>query len=674
MDSHQSSLCSFYIHPVTMRTRSKKINITDDQVDSISSSVLHSTRRIISRRRSTTNQNHAISISSHVEKHRRWSKRAIILGIIIGVIVGKYIIAPHHKVIGEYLNELELFSRLFAYVPSPAYLEILRNFTKIWPGFDALYWESGLLSDTIRPGEIAANLSWKAHYPIVIIPGLISSGLELWHGKACAKDYFRQRLWGSLTMLRFLLLDKDCWLDHITMDKCTGLDPDGVKLRPAQGLEAADYLIPGYWVWGRIIESLGDIGYDNDNLHMASYDWRIRPEHLEQRDHYFSRLKVHFETSLKLHKRKAVIICHSMGALITLYFMKWVESAKGGNGGDGWIDKHINTVVSIAGNFLGNAKPIPSIIAGEAHDTIQLGPLESYLLDQFMSTKERIRLSRHWPGFFNNLPKGGNVIWGSDTNPGVDGESGIMFEGYSEISWTIDDMIDTMYNTQILPDYTRSICMNHPDTFKHNNGSLPHNDNPDYWINPLQVRLPYSYSSQLKFHCMYGVGNPTERGYHFSPTTSDSESVFFKLNSIDVKPFESRIYNDLNNPFYDYPHFRIDIQVNNQSSNITRGIRYSDGDGTIPLVSLGWMCMHGWRNNPILNPSDIPIVTKEYKHEPINGVFSGLRGGPKTSEHVDILGNFEMTLDILRIVSNRSTILSDNDVIYSEIKSFRSLK
>jgi hypothetical protein len=39
-----------------------------------------------------------------------------------------------------------------------------------------------------------------------------------------------------------------------------------VKIRPASGLEAVDYLMPGYWVFGRLVEALAAIGYDHNNL------------------------------------------------------------------------------------------------------------------------------------------------------------------------------------------------------------------------------------------------------------------------------------------------------------------------------------------------------------------------------------------------------------------------
>ena len=42
------------------------------------------------------------------------------------------------------------------------------------------------------------------------------------------------------------------------MIKCNPLPP-GIKLRAVSGLEAVDWFVPGYFVWGKIIESLGDV-------------------------------------------------------------------------------------------------------------------------------------------------------------------------------------------------------------------------------------------------------------------------------------------------------------------------------------------------------------------------------------------------------------------------------
>ncbi len=47
--------------------------------------------------------------------------------------------------------------------------------------------------------------------------GFVTSGLELWQGRPCAAGYFRQNLWGTLTMAQTMIADKDCWLQHMML-------------------------------------------------------------------------------------------------------------------------------------------------------------------------------------------------------------------------------------------------------------------------------------------------------------------------------------------------------------------------------------------------------------------------------------------------------------------------
>lgn len=49
------------------------------------------------------------------------------------------------------------------------------------------------------------------------------------------------------------------------------------------------------------------------------------------------------------------------------------------------------------------------------------------------------------------------------------------------------------------------------------------------------------------------------------------------------------------------------------------GVRASDGDGTVPLLSLGALCARHWRE-PRLNPSGMRVVTREFLHEPFYGL------------------------------------------------------
>jgi len=82
-------------------------------------------------------------------------------------------------------------------------------------------------------------------------------------------------------MMRTIVLEKDLWIKHLSLDPITGLDPPGIKVRAAEGLDAASYFITGYWIWSKIIENLAAIGYDTNTLYMASYDWRLSYGNLE---------------------------------------------------------------------------------------------------------------------------------------------------------------------------------------------------------------------------------------------------------------------------------------------------------------------------------------------------------------------------------------------------------
>ena len=76
-----------------------------------------------------------------------------------------------------------------------------------------------------RPGYKLKKRGAVAKYPIVIVPGFVTSGLELWEGEDCAKKHFRQRFWGSISMARTFFADRECWRRHLSLDPYTGGDP-----------------------------------------------------------------------------------------------------------------------------------------------------------------------------------------------------------------------------------------------------------------------------------------------------------------------------------------------------------------------------------------------------------------------------------------------------------------
>ena len=45
-------------------------------------------------------------------------------------------------------------------------------------------------------------------------------------------------------------------------------------------------------------------------------------------------------------------------------------------------------------------------------------------------------------------------------------------------------------------------------------------------------------------------------------------------------------------------------------SQVRSGVKFGDGDGTIPVVSLGAMCVKGWKGKTRWNPAGIKVVTQ----------------------------------------------------------------
>lgn len=198
--------------------------------------------------------------------------------------------------------------------------------------------------DSFAVGLAARAEGISATHPVIMIPGVISTGLESWGTEDGSRAYFRKRLWGSWTMMRALVMDRAGWKRHVMLDTETGLDPPGIKLRAAQGFDAADFFITGYWIWNKILENLATIGYDPTNSFTAAYDWRLSYMDYEKRDQYYSRLKMHIELASRISNKKVVLLSHSMGSQVLFHFFHWVEQEGYGDGGPGWVEAYVDSV------------------------------------------------------------------------------------------------------------------------------------------------------------------------------------------------------------------------------------------------------------------------------------------------------------------------------------------
>ncbi|KAF9419747.1 hypothetical protein BGZ94_009318 [Podila epigama] len=611
----------------------------------------------------------------------------LLLGIIIGMVLATFLMrqskdAAYLEAFSHYFQDFDLASMVpSGMIPD----EFIGNVS-------AMFKPEILTDEQFHPGEsLRQEQGYKPKHPVTMIPGIVSTGLESWSTTHnCSQKYFRKRMWGTTTMFKAVLLDKDCWISNMRLDSETGLDPEGIRLRAAQGLEAADYLFQGYWVWAPVIKNLAAIGYDNNNMHLAAYDWRLSFANLETRDSYFSKLKSNLELQLKVTGEKNVLVAHSMGALVVLYFFKWVESESGGNGGPNWVNDHIHTFVNIAGPMLGVPKTLAAVLSGEVRDTAQLGAVSAYVLEKFFSRRERADLFRSWGGLSSMIPKGGNRVWGTLRSAPDDGthdaEETIVQEkianneespeasskgewredvspsfgamlAFSESSdmkhHTLDDSMELLakmagndYNAMLARNYSVGASLTEAEMDKTDKLAMS-------WTNPLEVRLPKA--SAMKIYCLYGVGKPTERSYSYNRMSDLTPPI------LDQRP------DNVSDESASTPNIYIDTAVHDDKLGISYGIHQGDGDGTVPLLSTGYMCVEGW-NKKLYNPSGIKVITREFTHRTSPSPVD-IRGGKRTADHVDILGNFQVAKDILSIAAGR-----DGDglkqQIYSKIREY----
>lgn len=537
---------------------------------------------------------------------------------------------------------------------------------------------SYLTQEKKRPGFQLAQQGAKAHFPVVMIPGFVTSGLEVWYGKECARKHFRQRLWAALYGARSFLMERDCWKEHMMLDPFTGGDPEGIRLRAATGFEAVDYFMANYWVWGKLIENLADVGYSPSTMTIVPYDWRLSFPMLEKRDGYLSRLKSEIENMHRVTGKKVVLTSHSMGALLTHYFFAWVttEAKKGGGGGGKkWVDEHLQSYINIAGSHLGVPKAATALLSGEMSDTVFLGTMGS-MVEQFFGRRPRRDLWTTWGSLWSMVPKGGDGLWGSgadmcesrttddpfcpesgERSPLIamtDSPKSDTVEGQNQVLWKhcVQELLKKQSHSSesilaFLLSYGGGLG---PGIAASKDFSLKGNEKPSSrtWHDPTKTPLPYA--PNMEIYCLYGVGVGTERAYYYKRNFAENgESTA--------------------DPSHGDPPVILDSSVSKTEQNVQYGVRYADGDGSVPLLSLGYICVDAWnRTNSGLNPSRSAVFTREYKHQAEFLVDDPMRSGPRGSDHVDILGNVDMMNDFLRIVTDFENLKVKENKIVSHIE------
>ena len=332
-----------------------------------------------------------------------------------------------------------------------------------------------------------------------------------------------------------------------------------------------------------------------------------------------------------------MLVSHSMGSQVIFYFFAWVEAEGHGNGGPDWVDTYIEAWVNISGCMLGALKDVPALLSGEMRDTAQLNAFAMYGLEKFLAREERAEIFRAMPGIASMLPKGGDAVWGSgrwapDDRPGQRVSFGTFINfresnsTHSPRNLTVDGSLDYLFRKtdrwfadQVRRAYSHGVA--------HTTAAVEANmRNATKWVNPLEARLPRA--PNLKIYCFYGVGKATERSY-------------FYREDLD-------------------PQTRLNVTIDRAFTRheVHNGIIPGEGDGTVSLLSTGYMCARGWRLRRY-NPAGARVTTYEMPHEPDR--FSP-RGGPNTGDHVDILGRASLNDLVLRVAGGHGHLIEQNYV------------
>lgn len=164
---------------------------------------------------------------------------------------------------------------------------------------------------------------------------------------------------------------------------------------------------------------------------------------------------------------------------------------------------------------------------------------------------------------------------------------------------------------------------------------LPLNDHIHFFL--MLSRLPNA--PEMEIFSMYGVGIPTERAYVYKLGPSPECYIPFQIDTSAEGGIECPC--------------------------LKGGVFSVDGDETVPILSAGFMFAKGWRGKTRFNPSGIRSYIREYNHAPPSNLLEGR--GTQSGAHVDIMGNFALIEDILRVAAGAAGDELGGDQVHSDI-------
>ncbi|KAL5711953.1 hypothetical protein ACHQM5_014174 [Ranunculus cassubicifolius] len=434
----------------------------------------------------------------------------------------------------------------------------------------------------------------------IIFPGLASTQLRAWSILDCPYSPLDfnplDSVWLDTTKL---LSAVNCWLKCMWLDPYNQTDHPECKSRPDSGLSAITEIDPGYItgplssVWKEWVKWCIEFGVEANAIIAVPYDWRLPPSKLEERDLYFHKLKLTFETALKLRGGPSLVFAHSLGNNVFRYFLEWLKLEIAPKKYIQWLDDHIYAYFAVGAPLLGSSGTIKAALSGETFGLpIAEGTVRS-LSNSFGSSSWMMPFSKHcrtnnvyWKHFFDGRGTGHHKYhcddmefrfnysgWptnivnieipsmrGSDAYPSI--SEVVHINGSSmecglptQLSFSAREVADGTF-FKAIKDYDPVIekLLYQLQRFYHG----------DEVLNPL---TPWDRPPLKNIFCIYGIDSKTEVGYYFAPSG---------------KPYpDNWIITDV--------IYESEGALFSRSGNVASGNPgVSSGDETVPYHSLSW--------------------------------------------------------------------------------------
>ncbi|XP_074577046.1 phospholipid--sterol O-acyltransferase [Curcuma longa] len=432
----------------------------------------------------------------------------------------------------------------------------------------------------------------------IIIPGFASAQLRAWSVLDCPYSpldfYPLDLVWIDSTRI---LSAVNCWLKCMLLDPYNQTDHPECKSRPDNGLSAITELCPGYItgplssVWKEWLTWCIEFGIEANAIIAVPYDWRLSASKLEERDLYFHKLKLTFETTLKLRGGPSIVFAHSMGNNVFRYFLEWLKLEIAPRQYIQWLDEHVHAYFAVGSPLLGSTEALKASLFGETFGLPIAEGTARLIHNSFSSSLWLIPFSKYckadniyWKHFYEGR-KGHHHThhcdevefktmysgWPTDI-VNIELPSAPGFEAYPSISKVAQETSmecgrpdQLSFNAREVSDGTlfKAIEDYDPDSkiqlYQLHNFYLG-----DPVLNPL---TPWERPPLKNIFCIYGIDLKTEVGYYFAPSG---------------KPYpDNWIMTDV---VYEYDGTLLSRSGNSVSGNPSP----VSGDGTVSYNSLAW--------------------------------------------------------------------------------------